>query len=138
LSIARARLLILCGSRNPCAYRGNEGGHTVKYIHYDGTDVLTGDLIADAVADYAAVLGANTRTDTIAVPSVGDDGALERTRMLVGPSSELLLRQAPDDELEPEDPAFIRRLRDAAARCGALEPVNADGRILFLGAAEGN
>jgi hypothetical protein len=108
----------------------------VKYIHYDGADVLTGDLIADAVADYAAVLGANTKTDTVAVPSVGDDGAIERTLMLIGPSSELLLRSAPDDELEPEDPAFIRRLRDAADLCGPQQPVNADGRKTFVGADE--
>ncbi|PZE67043.1 hypothetical protein [Curtobacterium sp. MCBD17_021] len=108
----------------------------MKYIHYDGTDVLTGDLIADAVADYAAVLGANTRTDTIAVPSIGDDGALERTTMLVGPASELVVREAPDDQLEPEDPSFIRRLRDAAEQCGDQRPVNADGRRRFVGAAE--
>ncbi|PYY57989.1 hypothetical protein DEJ26_10405 [Curtobacterium sp. MCPF17_015] len=136
MSTPRAWRLILCRSRNPGAYRGDQGGHIVKYIHYDGADVLTGDLIADAVADYAAILGANTRTDTIAVPCVGDDGTLERTRMLVGPSSELLLREAPDDLLEPEDPAFIRRLRDAAARCGDVLPVNADGRTLFVGAAD--
>ena len=110
----------------------------MKYIHYDGTDILTGDLIADAVADYAAVLGVNTRTDTIAVPTVGEDGAVERTTMLVGPSSEIVVRQAPDDELEPEDPRFIRRLRDAADQCGGQQPVNADGGRRFVGAAEGD
>jgi hypothetical protein len=136
MSIHRARHPILCRPRDTGAYRVDEEAAIVKYIHYDGADVLTGDLIADAVADYAAVLGANTRTDTIAVPSVGDDGSLERTRILVGPSSEMLLREAPDDELEPEDPAFIRRLRNAAETCGPHQPVNADGRTPFLGAAE--
>lgn len=93
----------------------------MKYSHYDGTDILTGDRIAD----------------TIAVPTVGEDGSVERTTMLVGPSSEIVVRQAPDDELEPEDPAFIRRLRDAAALCGGRQPVNADGGRRFVGAAEG-
>jgi hypothetical protein len=110
----------------------------MKFIHYDSSDILTGDLIADAVADYAAVLGANTRTDTIAVPTVGEDGAVQRTTMLIGPASEIVVREAPDDELEPEDPAFIRRLRDAAAGCGGQQPVNADGGRRFVGAAEGD
>jgi len=106
----------------------------VKYIHYDATLILTGDLIADAVVDYAAALGANGRTDAISVPSVGDDGTVTRTLLLVGPSSELTVTVAPDDELEPEDPAFIRRLRDAARRAGPERPVNADEREHFRGA----
>ncbi|MBM7476254.1 hypothetical protein [Curtobacterium herbarum] len=110
----------------------------MKFIHYDSTDILTGDLIADAIADYAAVLGANIRTDTIAVPTVGEDGAVQRTTMLIGPASEIVVREAPDDELEPEDAAFIRRLRDAAATCGGQQPVDADGRPRFVGAAEGD
>lgn len=106
----------------------------MKYIHYDGTLILTGDLIADAVADYAAILGANGRTDTVAVPSVADDGSVTRTTVLVGPASELSVTTAPDDELEPEDGAFVRRLRDAAARAGGQRPVDADGGRRFTGA----
>jgi len=108
----------------------------VKYIHYDASLILTGDLIADAVADYAAVLGANSRTDTIAVPSVGDDGSVATSILLVGPASELSVTVAPDDELEPEDPVFIRRLRDAALRAGPARPVDADGGVRFRGADE--
>lgn len=106
----------------------------MKYIHYDGNQILTGDLIADAVADYAAVLGANSRTDTIAVPAVADDGSVTRTTVLVGPASELSVTTAPDDELEPEDRAFIRHLRAAAARAGGEQPVDADGGHRFVGA----
>lgn len=106
----------------------------MKYIHYDGTQILTGDLIADAVADYAAVLGANARTDTVSVPSVADDGSVDRTTLLIGPASELTVSSAPDDELEPEDPEFIRHLRDAAVRAGTARPINADGGHRFVGA----
>lgn len=109
----------------------------MKYIHYDGSLIMTGDRIADAVADYAAVLGANGRTDTVAVPSVALDGTLTLTTVLVGPASELVVGEAPDDELEPEDPAFIARLRTAAASAGEQHPVDADGRPRFVGAAEG-
>lgn len=108
----------------------------MKYIHYDGTQILTGDLIADAVADYAAVLGANSRTDTIAIPAVADDGSVTRTTVLVGPASELSVSTAPDDELEPEDREFIRHLRDAAVRAGSEHPVDADGGHRFVGADE--
>lgn len=106
----------------------------MKYIHYDGSWILTGDAIADAVADYAAVLGANARTDTVAIPAVADDGSVTRTTVLVGPASELTVSAAPDDELEPEDHDFIRRLRDAATRAGTERPVDVDGGHRFAGA----
>ncbi|WP_186377042.1 hypothetical protein [Curtobacterium pusillum] len=108
----------------------------MKYIHYDGSLILTGDAIADAVVDYAAVLGANERTDTVAIPAVADDGSVTRTTVLIGPASELTVSTAPDDELEPEDIAFVRNLRDAAARAGDRTPVNADGGRRFVGADE--
>lgn len=106
----------------------------MKYISYENVDIMTGDRIADAVLDYAAVLGANGRTDTVAVPSVGFDGSLTETVILIGPASEFVVSVAPDDVLEPEDPAFVRRLRDAAARAGDTRPLNADGRTRFAGA----
>jgi len=110
----------------------------VKYIHYDGSQILTGDAIADAVADYAAILGANGRTDTVAIPAVADDGSVTRTTVLIGPASELTVSAAPDDELEPEDHAFIRRLRDAAERAGTERPVDVDGGHRFADADEAN
>jgi hypothetical protein len=106
----------------------------VKYINYDGSMILTGDAIADAVLDYAAILGANSRTDTVAIPAVADDGSVTRTTVLLGPASELTLSAAPDDELEPEDREFIRHLRDAAVRVGDAMPVDADGGQRFRGA----
>jgi hypothetical protein len=45
-----------------------------------------------------------------------------------------VLTAAPDDELEYEDPGFIRRLRDAATHAGPDSPLNADGRTPFAGA----
>lgn len=106
----------------------------MKYIHYDSSMILTGDAIADAVLDYAAILGANSRTDTVAIPAVADDGSVTRTTVLIGPSSQLTLSAAPDDELEPEDRAFVLHLRDAAGRAGDGRPVDADGGRRFRGA----
>lgn len=106
----------------------------MKYINYDGSVIMTGDRIAEALADYAAVLGANGRTDSVHVPTVGADGSVESTTVLVGPASELVLTAAPDDELDIEDRDFIRRLRDAAANAGPDLPLNADGRTPFEGA----
>ncbi|WP_144764542.1 hypothetical protein [Curtobacterium sp. 9128] len=106
----------------------------MKYINYDGSIIMTGDLIAEALADYAAVLGANGRTDAVHVPAVAEDGSIETAVLLVGPASELVLTAAPDDELEYEDPDFIRRLRDSARLAGPVAPLNADGRTPFAGA----
>lgn len=108
----------------------------MKYINYDGSVIMTGDRIAEALADYAAVLGANGRTDAVHVPTIGADGAIETSTVLVGPASELVLTQAPDDELDLEDPGFIRRLRDAAAKAGPEQPLYADGRTPFAGVDE--
>lgn len=109
----------------------------MKYINYDGSVIMTGDRIAEALADYAAVLGANGRTDAVHVPTIGADGAVETSTVLVGPASEIVLTQAPDDELDLEDPAFIRRLRDAASNAGPERPLYADGRTPFAGVDEG-
>jgi hypothetical protein len=98
----------------------------MKYIHYDGSAILTGDAIAEAVAQYAAVLGANGRTDTVHVPTVDWDGASTTATMLLGPASQIVVDDAPDDLLEPDDDGFVQRLRDAAEHVGPASPVNAE------------
>ncbi|WIB77973.1 hypothetical protein DEJ28_02425 [Curtobacterium sp. MCPF17_002] len=99
----------------------------MKYIHYNGTTILTGDEIADAVAEYAAVLGANGRTDTVHVPTADAHGQLIRATLLIGPASQIVLEPAPEDELEPESPEFVEQLRRGARSAGSAQPVHAEG-----------
>lgn len=87
----------------------------MKYIHYEGASIMTGDEIADALIEYAAALAENGRADTVEVLGVAPDGSTTRSKFLVGPASEMVVEEAPDDLLHPEDPAFVVRLREAAA-----------------------
>ncbi|PZF59475.1 hypothetical protein DEI81_13875 [Curtobacterium sp. MCBD17_013] len=99
----------------------------MKYIHYDSTSVMTGSEIADAVIEYAAALGAAGGTDTVHVPTFDDHGSVAYATLLIGPASEIVVDDAPDDELEPEDPAFVERLREGARKLSGATPVHADG-----------
>lgn len=98
----------------------------MKHIHYDGSVITTGDDIAEAVVEYAAALGANGRTDTVRVPTFDDHGTATTATILIGPASQIVVDDAEDDALEPEDVGFVDRLREAARDAGAVEVAHAD------------
>lgn len=100
----------------------------MKHIRYDNTTILTGDDIADAVIEYAAALSGGDRADTVAVPSIAPDGTRTTTKILIGPTSELVVEDADDDQLEDEDGDFVERLRAAARTFGHAEPIHASTR----------
>ncbi|WIB60163.1 hypothetical protein DEJ13_17250 [Curtobacterium sp. MCLR17_007] len=100
----------------------------MKHINYDGSKILTGDDVADAVIEYAAALAGGDRADTVAVPAVAHDGTMTTTKILIGPASEVVVEDADEDELEMENDEFVARLRAAARTFGHSEPVHADTR----------
>jgi hypothetical protein len=102
--------------------------HLMKHIQYDSSTILTSDDVADAVIEYAAALAGDDRADTVAIPSVAHDGTMTTTKVLIGPSSELVIEDAEEDELEAEDREFVARLRAAAATFGHSEIIHADTR----------
>jgi len=83
----------------------------MKYIHYSDTMIMTSDLAADAVMDLAEALAKKNDAASVEVPTVDADGAVITERILIGPSSQIVLAPAPDDELEPETDDFVRDLR---------------------------
>ena len=100
----------------------------MKHIQYDGSTILTSDDIADAVIEYAAALAGGDRADTVAIPAVAQDGTMTTTKILIGPSSEIVIEDADEDELEVENGEFVARLRAAAKTFGHSEPIHADTR----------
>jgi len=106
----------------------------MKHIHYDGSVVTTGNEIAEAVIEYAAMLGANGKSDTVDVPTFDEHGTATVATLLIGPASQIVVDDAPDDELEPEDPDFVERLRVAARAAGDVQVRHAG---LVGGGAEG-
>jgi hypothetical protein len=100
----------------------------MKHIHYDSSMILTSDDVADAVIEYAAALAGGDRADTVAISSVAHDGTMTTTKVLIGPSSEIVVEDAEEDELEVEDREFVARLRAAATTFGHNEIIYASTR----------
>jgi len=100
----------------------------MKNIRYDGSVILTGDDVADAVIEYAAALSGGDRADTVEVPAVAPDGTMTTTKILIGPASELVVEDADEDELETDHTEFVTRLRSAARTFGHHEPIHAADR----------
>jgi hypothetical protein len=101
----------------------------MKHIHYNGEPTLTVDAVADAVIEYAAILGANGRTDTIKVPTFDEHGQRTTETLLIGPASQLTVTPAPDDELEDNQDDFVQHLRELATAAGPARPVHLDAAI---------
>lgn len=110
----------------------------MKYIHYNGQATMVVNSVADAVIEYAAVLGSNGRTDTIAVPTFDETGRPATETLLIGPASQITVSPAPEDELEYEDDhtEFLQRLRDLAAAAGPARPVHEDRNVNASGPAQ--
>ncbi|WIB33091.1 GAF and ANTAR domain-containing protein [Curtobacterium sp. MCSS17_005] len=79
----------------------------MKNLVYGSERVMTGDAIADAVLAYSVVLAQNSTTDVVNVPTFDVDGLATRMGLVLGPAIAVMTEPAPDDELEPDDPAFI-------------------------------
>lgn len=115
---------------------GSGKEYAMKHIHYDATTILVGDDVADAVIEYAAALAGGDRADTVDVPAVADDGTMTTTKILIGPSSEIVIEDAEEDELEMDNGEFVGRLRAAAKTFGHSEPIHANTRSDLADAAE--
>jgi hypothetical protein len=100
----------------------------MKFIHYNGQATMVADGVADAVIEYAAVLGSNGRTDTIHVPTFDEDGQAATETLLIGPASQITVSPAPEDELEFVDDheEFLQRLRELSVAAGPARPVHED------------
>ena len=79
----------------------------MKYLVYGNSRVLTGDAIADAVLAYSVALAQHSTTDVINVPTADVHGVATTVGLILGPATSVLTEPAPDDELEPEDAAFL-------------------------------
>lgn len=83
----------------------------MKYVNYAGTvRVLTSDSIADAVIRYAAALHQSRLSDVVSIPTADDFGVASTVEVLLAPAIPVALEPAPDDDLEPEDEAFLLEL----------------------------
>jgi hypothetical protein len=99
----------------------------MKRIAYAGGSFLTGDRIADAILDYAAVLARSGQSDHVRVPGFGNGDALLTFDLVLGPASQILAEPVGDPRAELEDDAVIGHLatlgrRARAGRVGEPDP----------------
>ena len=105
----------------------------MKDIHYAGRAIRTTNGAADAVIRYAAVLGANRKTDTVDVPTVDERGRPSIETLLLGPASQITVGPAADDARDGgaddagvDDAEFIEQVRRLAVLAGPVRPVHED------------
>ena len=89
----------------------------MKRILIGSADLLTGDAFADALLDYALLLGRPGATGVATIPVVAPDGRVRQARLLLGPGTPLVVLDVDSVHPEPDDPESLGELR-AHARPG--------------------
>jgi ABC-type cobalamin transport system ATPase subunit len=97
----------------------------VRRIHYAEGSVLTGDDIAAAVLEYARMLASTATAATVEIP-VRRGGDVLAARLLLGPSSQMLVEDEPEDAVEVVDEALVADLLDRARRLSRPVPMATD------------
>lgn len=84
----------------------------MKCIIYAGTELVTGDEIAIGVLRYCEALAGSIVAEIIEIPVRELDGSLSTATLLVGPASEMVLKDVKSEFEEIVDPAVMRRLTE--------------------------
>jgi hypothetical protein len=74
-------------------------------IHYAGNSILTGSAIAAALLEYAEALARVGTSATVDIPTREEDGSIGRSKLLVGPASQLIsdAEESTDDEIVDDE-----------------------------------
>jgi hypothetical protein len=62
----------------------------VKELIYVGGRMIVSDELAEAVTDYAQALAIRALSDVMEIPSIGEDGTVGTSRLLLGPASQIV------------------------------------------------
>lgn len=85
----------------------------MKTIVYAGGELMTGDDIATALLDYAQALAEAQTADTVEIPVRDADGFVSRATILIGPASQIMLKEVESGD-ELIDGEAVAALRSAA------------------------
>lgn len=91
----------------------------MQRLHYADGSFVTGDDIAEAVVRYARALAQAGTADTVEVPILLEEGGFGRSRLLIGPASQLVLTPADADLPDVVDPTVVAQIE---ARRQRLSP----------------
>ncbi len=84
----------------------------MKMIVYAGAELLTGDEIALGVLRYCEALAGSVVAEIIEIPVRESDGSLGMATLLVGPSSQMVVKNTTSQWDEVVDLDVMRRLSE--------------------------
>ena len=84
----------------------------MKVIVYAGAELLTGDDIAIGVLRYCEALAGSVVAEVIEIPVREADGSLGLATLLVGPASQMVVRNVTSELEEVVDLDVMRQLRE--------------------------
>lgn len=84
----------------------------MRRIIYAGTELVTGDEIAQTLLRLSEALARLGSAETVSIPILNADGSLGTASLLVGPSSQIVTLDAGDHLDELVDPTALGELRD--------------------------
>lgn len=100
----------------------------MKKVTYAGSEFLTGDDITLALLDCSQALAEAGEAETVSVPMVEDDGTIGTVTVLIGPASQIVVKDAHVEVDELVDATAVARLNAIQRR---LRPVAVvDGQVL--------
>ena len=82
----------------------------VKLIVYAGAELVTGDDIAAGVLRYCEALAGSVAAEVVDIPVREADGSISRATLLVGPTSQMVVKEARSEFEEVVDLDVMRRL----------------------------
>ncbi|NYF17357.1 hypothetical protein HDC37_002185 [Microbacterium sp. AK009] len=83
----------------------------MKVIVYAGSEFLTGDDLATALLEYSESLGAAHAAHIVEIPVREPDGSTVGATFLVGPASQIVVKDAPLSGAELSAPDVVAQLQ---------------------------
>jgi hypothetical protein len=85
-------------------------------IHYAGDSILSGSAIARALLEYGEALAKVGTSATVDIPTREADGSVGRSKLLIGPASQLIADEERSEYDELVDEALVAYFDREAAR----------------------
>ena len=98
----------------------------MQKLYYAGGYIFLDDDVCDALVLYAKALADVGKSDLVTVPALSDEGMQGRTRLLVGPASQLFSAPALDRGVDLTDAGATQSMHDKTARLQPSKPVFED------------
>jgi hypothetical protein len=95
----------------------------MKRIFHGGGSMLTGTDLADAVLEYARMIGQRHSVELVEIPVVDEQGSTQRAQLLVGEGNPLVSVTSASSGSELSEPETAQRLRAQARGSGIVRAV---------------